>query len=88
LIERFFANLDLTLSGFFLVSAPDGYRSALSYGELFLSPAGERVLLTDTINRNPIEEDGKFIMIPPDDLMADRWVKAVEKIEWIPVTPK
>jgi hypothetical protein len=86
LMERFFPNLHL--SGVFLVSAPDGYRSILSYGELFLSPAGERVVLADTINESPITENGKFIMIPPDDLMADRWVKAVHKIEWIPLPHK
>jgi len=72
----------------FLVSAPDGYRSVLSYGEVFLSPAGERVLLVDTINNEPVKENGKFIMMPPDDLMADRWIKAVSKIEWIPLPPK
>lgn len=82
-MERFFPSLDL--NGVFLVSAPDGYRSVLSYGEIFLSPAGERVTLADTINDASIGDDGKFIMIPPDDLMADRWVKAVQKIEWVPV---
>jgi hypothetical protein len=72
----------------FVVSAPDGYRSVLSYGEVFLSPAGERVIIADSINNEPIKEDGKFIMMPPDDLMADRWVKAVSKIEWIPLSTK
>jgi len=76
------------LNSAFLVSAPDGYRSVLSFGEVFLSPAGERILLVDTINNEPVKENGKFIMMPPDDVMADRWIKAVSKIEWIPVPSK
>jgi hypothetical protein len=76
------------LNSAFLVSAPDGYRSVLSCGEVFLSPAGERILLVDTIDNEPIKENGKFIMMPPDDVMADRWIKAVSKIEWIPLSSK
>jgi hypothetical protein len=76
------------LSGAFVVSAPDGYRSLLSYGEVFLSPAGERVIIADSMKGEPLKENGKFIMMPTDDLMADRWVKAISKIEWIPLSPK
>jgi hypothetical protein len=76
------------LNSAFLISAPDGYRSILSFGEVFLSPAGERILLVDTIDNEPIKENGKFIMMPPDDVMADRWIKAVSKIEWIPLPQK
>jgi len=76
------------LNSAFLVSAPDGYRSLLSCGEVFLSYAGERILMVDTINNEPVKENGKFIMMLPDDLMADRWIKAVSKIEWIPLSPK
>jgi hypothetical protein len=85
-VEHFSSGLDV--NGVFLVSAPDGYRSILSYGEVFLSRDGERVLLADETNNAPIEEDGKFILIFPDDLMADRWVKAVQKIQWIPLPAK
>ena len=76
------------LNSAFLISAPDGYRSVLSFGEVFLSPAGERILLADTISNEPVKEGGKFIMMPPDDVMADRWIKAVSKIEWIPLPQK
>ncbi len=76
------------LNSVFLVSAPDGYRSLLSYGEVFLASGGERVTIVDAVNNEPPEQDGRFIMILPDDLMADRWVKAVELIEWIPLTRK
>lgn len=76
------------LNSVFVVSAPDGYRSLLSYGEVFLSPAGERVTLADTIKSEPINQNGRFIMMLPDDLMADRWVKAISKIEWISLSRK
>jgi precorrin-4 methylase len=69
----------------FLISAPDGYRSLFSYGEVFLDPGGERMLIADRMNGQPIEKGGKFFFVPPDDLMADRDVKAVEKIEVISV---
>ncbi|MGM0428394.1 MAG: SAM-dependent methyltransferase, partial [Thermodesulfobacteriota bacterium] len=67
----------------FLVSAPDGYRSLFSYGEVFLDPAGERIIVADRMDQAPIQQGGKFFLIPPDDLMADRDVKAVEEIEVI-----
>ena len=71
------------LSKAFLVSAPDGYRSLFSYGEIFLNPAGDRMTLADRINGQPIQNGGKFILVPPGDLMSDREVKAVQKIEVI-----
>ncbi len=67
----------------FLISAPDGYRSLLSYGELFLSPHGENIVIADRAAGRPLKENGRFILILPDDLSADRWVKAVDKIEVI-----
>jgi len=85
-VERQVSKADLNSA--YLVSAPDGYRSVLSFGEVFLSPAGERILMVDTIDNEPIKENGKFIMMPPDDVMADRWIKAVSKIEWIPFPSK
>jgi precorrin-4 methylase len=71
------------LSKIFLLSAPDGYRSLFSYGEIFLNPAGDRMTLADRINGQLIQKGGKFILIAPDDLMSDREVKAVQKIEVI-----
>jgi len=71
------------LSKTFLVSAPDGYRSLFSYSEIFLSPAGDRMTIADRINGHPIKNGGKFILVLPDDLMSDRRVKAVQKIEVI-----
>jgi len=69
------------LNTVFIISAPDAYRSLISYGEIFLSPSGRRIMMADQVDRKPISEDGKFILVLPQDLMADREVKAVEKIE-------
>ncbi len=67
----------------FFFSAPDGYRSLLSYGELFLDPSGERMIIADKDGGKPIKADGKFCFVPPDDLFLDREIKALEKIEVI-----
>ena len=80
------AELEANLSTVFLVSAPDGYRSLLSYGELFLAHDGERIMIADSVADQPILKGGKFFLILPDDLMADRWVKAVEKVQVIPLS--
>lgn len=69
----------------FLVSAPDGYRALFSYGEIFLDPSGERMIIADRINGKPIEKGGKFVLVSPGDLMADRHVKSIKKIEVISV---
>jgi hypothetical protein len=71
------------LNQVFMVSAPDGYRSLFSYGEVYLDPSGERIFLADKIRGLPLEKGGKFMLVPPEDLMSDRDVKAVEKIEVI-----
>jgi len=64
-----------------LVSAPDGYRALFSYGEIFLAPLGERIMVADSLNGKPLDEDGRFLFLPPDDLSADRDIKAMDKIE-------
>jgi len=79
------AGITPDLNTVFLISAPDGYRSLFSYGELFLDPAGDRIILADRMNGRPMKKNGKFFFVPPDDLMADRDVKAVQKIEVISV---
>ena len=79
------SGVDADLSQVFLVSAPDGYRSLFSYGEIFLNPVGERIILADTIDGQSIEKGGRFWLISPDDAMADRTVKAVSEIEKIHV---
>jgi precorrin-2 methylase len=76
------------LNKVFLVSAPDGYRSLLSYGEVFLSPHGKDITIADRESDQPIKNNGKFILILPDQLAADGTVKAVSKIEVITLKPK
>lgn len=71
-----------------ILSAPDGYRSLISGGELLLSPAGRRIMIADTLDGKPISKLGKYHIVLPDDLSADRWVKAVDKIEIVPVREK
>jgi DMSO/TMAO reductase YedYZ molybdopterin-dependent catalytic subunit len=77
------AQPNLNLNTVFLVSASDAYRSLLSYGELFLNPHSDRILVASEREGTPIKENGKFIMVVPDDLFADREVKAVIRIEVI-----
>jgi len=72
----------------FLVSAPDGYRSLISYGELFFTLLGERLIIADTADNHPLEKLGKFAFVAPDGLSAGRWVKAVSKIEAITIKPQ
>lgn len=86
-LAKFFKNIKINadLNTVFLISAPDGYRSLLSYGEIFFSPLGERIIIADKVNGQPIKEGGKFCLILPDDLMADRWVKAVQRIDVISI---
>jgi len=63
-----------------LASAADGYRVLISYGELFLAPGGEKILVADGVGGKPLKE-GKFTLVLPDDLFADRMVKALSRIE-------
>jgi DMSO/TMAO reductase YedYZ molybdopterin-dependent catalytic subunit len=82
------AQPNLGLNTVFLVSAPDAYRSLLSYGEVFLNPHSDRIMVTSERDGKPIKEDGRFIMVLPDDLFADREVKAVKRIEVISLEEK
>jgi hypothetical protein len=75
------AGMQHDLDSVVVVSAPDGYRILLSYGELFLNPHRNRILLADRIDQEPIRKNGRFILITTEDLSADRWVKAVKTIE-------
>ena len=76
-------NLPMNLSTVFLLSAPDGYQSLLSYGELFLSPLGNQIIVADKKNGKPIKKGGNFEVVFPNDAMADRWLKAVQEIKII-----
>jgi len=64
-----------------IVSAPDGYRTFLSCGEVFLSSRGKSIMIADAMSNKPLTKGGKFKLIVPDDLAADRTIKAVSNIE-------
>jgi precorrin-4 methylase len=82
------SGVETDLNTVFLVSAPDGYRSLISYGELFLNPEGKNIIIADSVDNQPITKAGKFNLVIPNDLSADRMVKAVEKIEVISLKQK
>jgi len=77
------AGINDDLSIVFVVTAPDGYRSLFSYGELFLNRGDDSIIMADKIDGKAIEEGGKFFLVPCDDIMSDRDVKSVEEIEVI-----
>lgn len=64
-----------------LLSAPDGYRVILSSAELMAAPSGKQILLADTLNGEALEDGGRFQMVIPHDIPADRWLQAVAEIE-------
>lgn len=77
------AKISPRLDQVFLASAPDGYRALFSYGEIFLDPDGDRLMVADRVNGAPPKKGGVFILAAPDDLMANREVKALRTIEAI-----
>jgi hypothetical protein len=75
------AGVENDLNSVFIVSAPDGYRSLFSYGEVFLNRADDTIIMADKKDGKAIDDEGKFFLAPCDDIMSDRDVKSVEKIE-------
>ncbi len=64
-----------------VISAPDGYASLISWGELFLGSQGQRILLADRMDGKPIAKQGRFALVAPDDFLSDRWVMAPAKLQ-------
>ncbi|MBN1905862.1 MAG: hypothetical protein JW927_12270 [Deltaproteobacteria bacterium] len=77
------AGIEPNLSQIFHISAPDGYRTTFSYGEVFLNRVEDNTIIADMKNGKKIEKEGKFIFVPSDDIMADRDIKSVNRIEVI-----
>ncbi len=75
-------------SSAFLFSARDGYRVLLSNGEIFYCSTGKEIMLSDTMNGTPLEDSGKFQLVPVDDQSADRWLKGVATIDMVKHEPK
>ena len=66
----------------FLIQSRDGYRSLLSYGELFWSPLGRRIMLADLMDGKPLGEKGAQWLVLPDS-SANRFVRDVATIEML-----
>lgn len=66
-----------------VISAPDGYRALFSFGEIFQSFAGRRIMLAESDNGRSLagQRGGDFRIIVPEELVDDRDVLAVERIE-------
>ncbi len=64
-----------------LLSAPDGYRVLLSSAELMTAASGKQILLADTLNGEKLDEGGRFQLVIPHDIPADRWLMAVAQID-------
>jgi len=66
----------------FLVTSHDGYRSLLSYGELFWSPLGRRILLAENMAGQPLGKKAERWLVLPDS-SANRYVRDVATIEML-----
>lgn len=71
----------------FLVRSRDGYRSLLSYGELFWSPLGRRILLADRRDGHPLGNHGEKWLVLPDS-SANRFVRGVTNIDVLRPQPR
>ncbi len=85
LLEK--AGIQPDMNTVFLAGAPDGYRTLISSGELFLSLRGKDIVVADMDSGKPLK-NGKFILAIPDDLFADRDIQALSKIEVITLKKK
>lgn len=73
-------------AGLVLITAPDGYRSLFSFGEIFLASQGENVLLVDTDSGKPLSrEDGRWRSLVKADFFIDRSVRLIQEIRIVPV---
>jgi len=79
LISEFPVTENRLQKGLFSVAAPDGYRAAFSYSEIFNRNDQSEVLLLD-LGENT--EDGKFRTFPSGDFFSDRAIKAVSEIQY------
>ncbi len=69
------------------LTASDGYRSALSAGELTLGARGGSIMVADRLEGRPLGREGAFNVIFPGDSSADRWVKQLKTIEIVEAAP-
>ncbi|HOP39828.1 MAG TPA: SAM-dependent methyltransferase [Geobacteraceae bacterium] len=62
-----------------LFTSKDGYRSAFSFGEIFLNPLGERLVIAES--KGTARGETNYTLVTPDDQAADRMIKTIETIE-------
>lgn len=80
LIRRYFpVTKDRLQKGYFSVAAPDGYRAAFTYSEIFNRNDQSEVLLMDLGKEMP---DGRFRVFHSADFFSDRAIKAVSEIQY------
>ena len=84
LVEK--AGVTADTNSIVLIWSPDGYRSLVSYGELFLSQYSNRMVIADQLNGKKLHDGGPFMFVCPDDPTSSRWVNAISKIEIVPLT--
>jgi len=71
----------------FMFTSADGYRSLLSFGEVFLGVKSDRIIIAEK-GKNPSAGKGKgFSLVVPDDFLADRMVQTIKTIEIISLKP-
>jgi hypothetical protein len=81
-VRELLAGLDAGLDSdkVVLVTSTDNYQGLFSFGEIFLSPLGERIIISEERD-GASNENKKFTLVIPDDTAADRMIKTVRKIE-------
>ena len=65
----------------------DGYKVLYSLAEINPAIHTGQVLVADTLNGKPIAADGAFKMISTEEKRPARWVRNLDKISVITVTP-
>ncbi|ABA87453.1 molybdopterin-binding tetrapyrrole methyltransferase, one heme-binding site, putative [Syntrophotalea carbinolica DSM 2380] len=83
------ADIGNALTKAVVISAPDGYRALFSLGELFLSYQGRRIMLAESDNGKTLDgqRGGKYRIIVPEELVDDRDILAVDRIEVVDLKP-
>lgn len=79
------AGVEKDLAMAVMISAPDGYRALFSMGELFQSFGGQRIMIAESDNGKSLagQRGGNYRIIVPEELVDDRDVLAVNRIEVI-----
>ena len=77
LIKYYPVSKENLMSGMICIAGKDGYRSVLSYSELFNRNDQQEFMLIKT---NEMEDGGLFRIFAASDFFSDRAIKAVSEI--------